>query len=76
MNKMEVKKIVNDEMKQIINSEIKKFVNDSLDKEIRKLLNSKNSASRDELISTIKNAFEAVYKTLWTKKDFWKTDIK
>ena len=64
------------EVKEIVNSEIKKFINDSLDKEIKKNLHNANSASREELISTIKNAVEAVYKVLWQKRDFWKNDIK
>jgi hypothetical protein len=68
MNEIEVKRIVDDE--------IKKFVADSLDKEIKKVLHNTNSASRDELISTIKNSMEAVYKVLWQKRDFWKSDIK
>jgi hypothetical protein len=62
------------DVKAIVNSEIKKFVDDSLDKEIKKILHSK-SVSRDELITTIKNAMEAVYKVLWQKRDFWKNDI-
>ena len=66
---------VND-VKGIINDEIKKFVDDSLDKEMKKILRNSNSQSRDELIATIKNAIEAVYKVLWQKRDFWKTDIK
>lgn len=68
MNKIEVK--------EIIDSEIKKFLSDSLDKEMKKILHNSNSASRNELISTIKNSIEAVYKVLWQKRDFWKTDIK
>lgn len=68
MNRQEVKKIVNDE--------INNFVNDSLDKEIKKVLSKSNSQTRGEIISTIKNAIEAVYKVLWQKRDFWKTDIK
>jgi len=68
MNEIDVKKIVNDE--------IKKFVSDSLDKEIKKILHSTNSTSRDELLNTIKNAIESVYKVLWQKREFWKTDIK
>jgi len=64
------------DVKGIVNDEIKKFVNDSLDKEIRKILHSSNSATRDELISTIKNSIEAVYKVLWQKREMWKTDIK
>lgn len=65
-----------EEIKKIVNDEIKKFVNNSLDKEIKKTLHNSNSQSREELITTIKNAMEAVYKMLWVKKDFWKTDIK
>jgi len=68
MNKQEVKEIVDDE--------IRKFVKDSLDKEIKRILGSSNSQTRNELISTIKNSMEAVYKVLWQKRDFWKTDIK
>lgn len=68
MNKEDVKGIVNDE--------IKKFVNDSLDKEIKKNLSKSNSQSRREAIAMIKDAMEAVYKVLWQKRDFWKTDIK
>lgn len=63
-------------VKKIIGDEIKKFVNDSLDKEVKKVLHSTNSQSREEMISTIKNAMEAVYKMLWVKKDFWKSDIR
>jgi hypothetical protein len=65
-----------DSVKEIVKSEIKKFVDDSLDKEMKKILRNSNSQSRDELINTIKNAMEAVYKMLWQKKDFWKSDIK
>lgn len=64
------------EVKEIVNFEIRKFINDSLDKEIKKVLHNSNSQSRDEVIITIKNAMEAVYKVLWQKRDFWKTDIK
>jgi hypothetical protein len=64
------------EVKEIVNNEIKKFVDDSLDKEMKKILRSSNSQSRDELINTIKNSMESVYKMLWQKKDFWKADIK
>lgn len=64
------------DVKGIVNDEIKKFVSDALDKEIKKILHNKNSASRDELIKTIKDAMESVYKMLWVKKEFWKSDIK
>ncbi|MDA3780010.1 MAG: hypothetical protein PF487_07325 [Bacteroidales bacterium] len=64
-----------EEVKKIVNNEINKFVNDSLDKEIKKNLSKSNSQSRSEAISMIKNSMEAVYKMLWTKRDFWKADI-
>ncbi|MFW6246573.1 MAG: hypothetical protein ACOC22_00155 [bacterium] len=64
------------EIKKIVNSEIKKFFADSLDKEVKKVLAKPNSQSRAELIKTIKDSMEAVYKVLWMKRDFWKTDIK
>jgi Ni,Fe-hydrogenase III component G len=64
-----------DDVKKIVNDEINKFVDDSLDKEIKKILSKSNSQTRSEMISTIKNALEAVYKMLWMKKDFWKSDI-
>jgi len=64
------------DVKGIVNDELKKFVNDMLDKEMKKILQKKGSASRDELVDTIRSAFDAVYKVLWQKKDFWKTDIK
>lgn len=64
------------DVKGIVNDEIKKFVSDALDKEIKKILHNKNSASRGELITTIKDAMESVYKMLWVKKEFWKSDIK
>lgn len=64
------------QVEKIVNSEIKKFIADSLDKEVKKILHSSNSQTREELINTIKNAMEAVYKMLWVKKDFWKSDIR
>jgi hypothetical protein len=64
------------EVKEIVNDEISKFVGDSLDKEIKKILSKSNSQTRGEMISAIKNGLEAVYKVLWQKRDFWKTDIK
>ena len=64
------------EIKGLINDEIRKFVSDSLDKEIKKILHNSNSSSREELISTIKDSMESVYKVLWMKRDFWKTGIK
>lgn len=68
MDKQDVKKIVRDE--------IRSFVKDSLDDEIKKAIRKSNSPTRTEMITIIKNALEAVYKVLWQKRDFWKTDIK
>lgn len=65
----------NVDVKKIVNDEIKKFVNDSLDKEVKKILSKSGSQTRNETITTIKNALESVYKVLWQKRDFWKTDI-
>lgn len=64
------------EVKDIVKNEIDKFISSALDAEINKILKSSNSKTRDELIKTIKNSMEAVYKVLWQKRDFWKTDIK
>jgi ribosomal protein S24E len=64
------------EIKEIVKDEIKKFIAEILDAEIKKILGKSNSQSRGEMISTIKNAMEAVYKVLWQKRDFWKTDIR
>ena len=64
------------DVKEIVVDEIGKFVNDSLDKEVKKILSRSSSHTRSEAISIIKNAMEAVYKVLWQKRDFWKTDIK
>ncbi len=64
------------DVKAIVNDEINKFVGDFLDKEMKKIIHNSNSQSRSELISTIKDALESVYKMLWVKRDFWKTDIK
>ena len=64
------------EIKDIVNDEIKSFINNRLDIEIQKLLKDKNSKSREEVINSIKNAFDSVYKVFWQKKDFWKDAIK
>jgi hypothetical protein len=64
------------EVIDIVKDEIKKYHNDSLDKEIKQIMSKSNSQTRGEMVSIIKNAMEAVYKVLWQKRDFWKTDIK
>jgi hypothetical protein len=66
----------NTDVKRIVNDEISNFINDSLDKEIKKIMAKSGTQTRNEMISTMKNALEAVYKVLWQKRDFWKTDIK
>ena len=69
--------IMNDEdIKRIVNTEISKFINDSLDKEIKKIMAKSNTMTRNEMIKTIKDSLESVYKLLWQKRDFWKNDIK
>jgi hypothetical protein len=67
MNKQDIKEIVNDE--------INKFVSDSLDKEVKKIMHKNNSATRDELVLTIKKSMEGIFKVLWQKRDFWATDL-
>ena len=64
------------EVRRIIKSEFTKLIKDQLDKEMELVLHKSNSASRAELIKTIKDSMEAVYKILWVKRDFWKSDIK
>jgi adenine C2-methylase RlmN of 23S rRNA A2503 and tRNA A37 len=64
------------EVTAIVKDEIKKLVNDTLDKEVARIMHTSNSKTREELIKTMKDSLEAVYKMLWVKRDFWKTDIK
>lgn len=66
----------NEDVKRIVNTEISKFINDSLDKEIKKIMAKSNTMTRNEMIKTIKDSLESVYKLLWQKRDFWKSDIK
>lgn len=61
---------------KLVKNEIKKYFEDNLDSEISKNIKNKNTKTRDELINTIKDSMESVYKVLWQKKDFWKSDIK
>ena len=64
------------DIEKIVNSEIRKFIADSLDAELKKVLHSSNSQSRGEMIKTIKNAMEAVYRSLWQKHQYWTNEIK
>jgi len=75
MTNKEIENIVDVRIKSIVNDEIEKFIKDSLDKEITKLLKSNNSKTRKEQLDTIKSAMESVYKMMWVKRDFWKSDI-
>lgn len=63
------------EIKSLINSEIKKYILDNLDKDIAKILRD-NTKTRKEMIDTIGDAFDSVFRTLWQKKGFWSTSIK
>ena len=63
-------------VRAIVREEINKIIKDELDKEIKKILHNSGSQSRTEMIKTIKDALESVYKLLWQKRDFWKNDIK
>jgi hypothetical protein len=66
----------NSDIKKIVKDEITNFVRNSLDIELKKILSNLNSKSRHELADAMKRAMESVVKTLWIKRDFWKTDIK
>lgn len=68
MNKTEVSSLIKDE--------IKNFIKNSLDDEVKKIISRKGSKSRNELVKTIADGMEGVYKVLWQKRDFWKKDIK
>ncbi len=64
------------EVTSIVKEEIKKFISDTLDQEIKKILSKSGSKTRNELVKTIADSMEGVYKVLWQKRDFWKKDIK
>ena len=67
MNKEEIKNIVRDE--------IERYIKNDLDKDIKKIISTKTQ-SHDVIIDIIKDSLEAVYKTFWQKRDFWKNEIK
>ena len=64
------------EVKAIIKDELDKFISSNLDSEVKKKINNKNSKVRNELTKLIKDSIESVFKVLWQKRDFWKTDIR
>jgi len=71
-----MKKKEKDEIIDLIQKELKDFVKDELDKEMADILHKSNSKTHKELIDMIKDSLESVFKLLWVKKDFWKTNIK
>lgn len=70
---MELKEV---DVRKIIKDELRKFSEEALDKEVAKLLSKRNSDTRSEQLKTIKDALESVFKVLWQKRDFWKSDVK
>ncbi len=64
------------EVKSIVKQEIDGFIKKSIDDEMKKIIAKKGSKTRDELVKTIADSMEGVYKLLWQKRDFWKKDIK
>ena len=59
MNDMNIDK---NQIKLIVNDEIRKFIKDELDKEMKKVLQKSNSQTREEMVRTIKDSLESVYK--------------
>lgn len=70
------KELDSDAVKKIVEKELAKILASDLDDFVSKILKQKNSKSRKETLLTIKDGIEAVFKVLWQKRDFWKTDIK
>lgn len=68
MNKTDIEKIVK--------REITDFITNKLDDEIGRIVKQKNSKGRKETLELVKDAMESVYKVLWQKRNFWKSDIK
>jgi hypothetical protein len=64
------------DVQDIVAREIEKYYRDSFDDKIKDVLKKSNSASRKEIVDTIKDALEAAFKMFWYKREFWKSDIK
>jgi len=64
------------EVQEIVGREIEKFYRDDFDSKMNAVLKKSDSASRKEVVNTIKNALESAFKMFWYKRDFWKSDIK
>jgi len=64
------------DVKKIVKDEIDRFVSNEMDKEVKGFIKKSNSQTRNELTDLIANSLESVFKTIWQKRQFWKTDIK
>jgi len=64
------------EVQKIVKQEVQKIIDNKLDLEFQKKIKTRNTKTRDELVKLIKDSIESVYKVLWQKRDFWKSDIK
>lgn len=70
------------EIGTIVKSEIKNFfkLNRSVDfeKEIEKIVNDtlSKTKTKDEIAEIAKNVIVQLYKALWMKRNFWKTELK
>lgn len=71
-----MKKTDRTEIKRIVNDEISNFISNELDKEVSKAMKSATSKTREELLKTISDVLDSMYKVLWQKRQFWKADIK
>ena len=60
MNKLEVQKIVSDE--------IRKFLSDKIDNEIAKLVRTRSSKTHSEMVDIIRDAMVVVHKYMWANK--------
>jgi len=68
--------ITKTEIKKIVEKEIENYINSKLDDEIHKAIKKSKSKTREEVLDIMKNSLESVFKVLWQKRNFWKTDIK
>jgi len=68
LTKLDIKKIVNDE--------IKSFIIKDLDKEIAKILKQKSSQSREVSAELVKDGIQALASFLYIRRSIWRSDIK
>jgi len=64
--KVEIRKIVNDELDKAMRDKLKREIVASL----------KSGAGRGEVNDIVKNGLNALYKFLWTKRSSWNNEIK